>query len=107
MRLGQALSPTVWLPVTFAGGAVLNIEYKPSSASIEEMERLRAQGDDDSAQVNRVIQFIQEIVVDWDLTEDDGETKVPLTVEALRKVPTNIFTEIVKAVRKHQSAGEA
>ncbi len=105
MKLSEALSPTTWIPVHFAAGAVLNVEYRPASATIEEMEKLRA--DTEEEQTKRVIANIQSIVVDWDLTHDDGETKVGLDEQSLRRIPTNVFMEIIRAVGRHQSSGEA
>jgi hypothetical protein len=105
MRLSQALSPAVWIPVHFAAGAVLNVKYRPSSVTLEEIERMRETGKD--ADINSVVTQIQQIVEDWDLTQDDGETKVGLDEESLRKIPTNIFREIITAAARHQNQGEA
>lgn len=105
MKLSEALSPSVWIAVHFSGGAVLNVKYRPLRLTLEEIERLREaeQADQTEAMLSQILNIVE----DWDLTEDDGETKVPLTREALVKIPTNIFTAIVTAAARHQNAGEA
>lgn len=105
MRLSEALSPATWISVPFSGGHSLNVKYRPSSATIAEMQSMVGESPED--QMTRVIHQIQELVEDWDLTQDDNETKVPLDEESLRHVPVNIFREIIKAVAKHQNSGEA
>jgi hypothetical protein len=105
MRLSEALSPATWLTVPFAGGAVLNVKYRPSSATVAEMQKMTAGSQDE--QVEQIIKTIQELVEDWDLTKDDGETKVGLDRDSLIHVPANIFRAIIMAVAKHQQSGEA
>jgi uncharacterized protein YqgV (UPF0045/DUF77 family) len=104
MRLSEALSPSTWLEVPFAGGGVLKVKYRPSHATIAELQSMMNGTEEE--QVTRVIQQIIDIVEDWDLTEEDNETKVAIEFERLRHIPTNIFREVLVAVRKHQSAGE-
>jgi hypothetical protein len=55
----------------------------------------------------RLVKQVLEMVVSWDLTEDDGETVISLDEAGVRFVPLNAFAEIVKAVRRHQSAGDS
>lgn len=127
MRISEAVSESTPLAVPFAGGHVLNIEYRPASTTIAEMENMietareanLAENDesdktsDDIAQMKsrienikaRLVDTIKGTVVTWDLTEDDGETLVPITDEGLRNIPMNIFVEITNAIRRHQSAG--
>lgn len=129
MRISEAISESTPLAVPFAGGAVLNIEYRPASTTLAQMEDMitlaqEAETDevdespktpDATAQIkrrldgikSRLIDTVKEMVVSWDLTEDDGVTIIPLTDEALRNVPMNIFVEITREVRRHQSAGDA
>jgi uncharacterized protein YqgV (UPF0045/DUF77 family) len=81
------------------------VKYRPSHATIAELQAMMNGTEEE--QVTRIINQVIEIVEDWDLMEDDNETKVPLEFERLRHVRTNIFREILLAVRNHQSAGEA
>jgi hypothetical protein len=105
MRLSEALSPATWINIPFAGGHSLNVKYRPSSATIAEMQSMLGGTPED--QMTRVVKQIQELVEDWDLTQDDNETKVSLDEESLRHVPINIFRGIITAVAKHQNSGEA
>lgn len=106
MRLSEALSPATWIEVPFAGGGVLKVKYQPSRATLAEMQSLTA-GGSESEQVERIVERFLEMVVDWDLTEDDGETKVALEHDRLMNLPANIFRTVLVAVMNHQNAGEA
>ena len=142
MRISEAISPSTPLAVPFAGGAVLNIEYRPTRVTLAQMEDMlteaeeaekaqaaekeaadaaSASGDEKKEKASelviarrrvamvreRLIKQVLEMLVAWDLTDDDGENVIPLTEEGVRIVPLNVFAEIVKAVRRHQSAGES
>jgi leucyl aminopeptidase (aminopeptidase T) len=130
MRISDAISPSTRLAIPFAGDAVLNIEYRNSSVTLAQMEKMLADAEEameatkeeeeskdsgDRAQIARMrervasarknlIGQIVGTVVSWDLTQDDNETVIPLTEEALVHVPTNVFTAIIKAVRRDQQA---
>lgn len=104
MRLSEALSPSAWIEVNFAGGSVLKVKYRPSHATIAELQSVMNGTQEE--QIEAVIKQILDVVEDWDLFQEDNETKVPLQHEPLRHIPTNIFREILVAIRKHQSAGE-
>jgi hypothetical protein len=131
MRISEAISESTPIAVPFAAGAVLNIEYRPSSVTLAQMEDMvfqaekaaeeqaqeaSAQDNSDTAQLRRLRERlaatkqtladnILTIVTKWDLEEEDGTT-VPLTIEGLANVPNNVFREIIRAVRQHQSAGD-
>ena len=104
MRLSEALSPTVWVPVKFAGGSTLRVKYRPSQATMAELQSMTEEGGDPGQQVSRIVHQFLELIEDW---EEDGETKVDLTVERLMNIPANIFRTVLTTVMKHQSAGEA
>lgn len=130
MRISDAISPSTPLAIAFAGDAVLNIEYRNSSITLAEMEKMlvdaeeaidsanaqeeakasgdraaltRLKGRVEQAKKNLVGQIL-EVVTTWDLTQDDNETVIPLTDEALKNVPTNVFTAIIRAIRRDQQA---
>jgi hypothetical protein len=123
MKISEAVSPAAPVAVQFARG-VLNVEYRPSSMTFAEMEEMLAAAEeakkavedsgDEAAALRprldslhrRFIENAVETIVTWDLT-DEEENVIPLTEEALRNVPMNIFTEIQKAIRAHQSAGDS
>ena len=135
MLISEAVSTSVPLAVPFAGGAVLNIEYRPSSVSLAQMEEMVAQAEEaanaqreeaeqrkapitDAERLKRLRERLNNakkqladnilgVVTMWDLraTEEDTEP-VPLTIEGLTIVPTNVFTEIIKAIRAHQAGDD-
>ena len=72
-----------------------------------ELQSMTEEGDNPGQQVSRIVHQFLELIEDWDLTEEDGETKVDLTVERLMNIPANIFRTVLTTVMKHQSAGEA
>lgn len=136
MLISEAVSPSVPVAVPFEGGAVLNIEYRPSSVTLAQMEEMVAQAEEaanaqreeaaqktskmtDQERLARLRQRLNDakkqladnilsIVVSWDLEHivDNERAVVPLTMEGLVNVPTNVFTEIIKAVRQHQAGDD-
>ena len=136
MLISEAMSPSVPVAVPFEGGAVLNIEYRPSSVTLAQMEEMVAQAEEaanaqreeaahktakltDAERLTRLRKRLEDakkqladnilsIVVSWDLEHlvDNERAVVPLTMEGLVNVPTNVFTEIIKAVRQHQAGDD-
>lgn len=107
MRIDEALAESKPLAVKF-GAAVLNIEYRPPSFTIEEM----VAADADKENPERLISMLQSLIIGWDLTrletvdQENGESfqrEVPVDItnpDDVRKyVPNNIIMGIVKAVR--------
>jgi hypothetical protein len=110
MRIDEALAESKPLAVKF-GAAVLNIQYRPPSFTIEEM----VAADADKENPERLIEMLQSLIQGWDLTRlekvpYDPETtagpferEVPVDItnpEDVRKyVPNNIIMGIVRAVR--------
>lgn len=107
MRISEALSPTRDIVVSFTG-ASLNVTYRPVSYSVEALDALAAESTDEKrAKASRIIEMIQNMVVAWDLEGDDEVAIDVADTERLRKLPMNIFTAILQAVKKDQSEGEA
>lgn len=103
MRISEALGERLPLAVQFpSSGSVLNVVYTPAAYTVAELEELQKAERDTS----RIIKSVQDVVLEWDLTDDDGQP-VPLTTEALRHVPTSIFMQIIRAVNEDQSVGES
>lgn len=133
MLISEAVSPSVPLAVPFAGDVVLNIEYRPSSVSLAQMEEMVAQAEEaanaqreetasrkgqitDAERLKRLRERLENakkqladnilgVVTSWDLLDND-RNPVPLTLEGLTIVPTNVFTEIIKAIRAHQAGDD-
>ncbi len=117
MRIDEALGEIKPLAVKF-GTAVLNVEYRIPSYTIEQM----VLADSDKANPERLIPLIQDLVHGWDLTriakvavpaseendfiESVREVEVPVDVtnpdDIRRFVPSPIIMGIVNAIRKDQ-----
>lgn len=105
MRLSDALAESRWIDIPFAGDNILRVKYRPSRATIADMQA--SLNGPLEQQMAQIIHQILDITEDWDLTQDDGETKVPLEFEALRHIPSNIFRTILIGIKEDQSSGEA
>jgi len=136
MLISEAVSPSVPVAVPFEGGAVLNIEYRPASVTLAQMELMVSQAEEaadaqreESAQRNgqmtdgerlkrmrerlgnakqQLADNILGVVTKWDLEQlvENERVVVPLTMDGLVTVPTNVFTEIIKAIRAHQAGDD-
>jgi hypothetical protein len=103
MRISEAVAETSEVEVHF-GPAVLHVQYRPSSFTMQELEDV-----DTDKSSRRLIRMIQDMIVGWDLEDNEGEPINIQDAEAVRtKVPAHILTGIIKAVRRHQEpSGEA
>lgn len=112
MRIDEALAESKSLDVKF-GTAVLHVEYRPPSYTIEEM----VAADADKENPERLVKMIQDVVIGWDLTRfetvivpgDHGEEipterEVPVDItnanDVRKYVPNTIIMGIVRAIRK-------
>lgn len=129
MRISEALGGIKDLAVEFAGGGVLNIRYRPSSYTVADLSNI-----DDEARKDpyRIITMIRDMVVDWDLEDNDGEPvalqlppgtgnvvtengeqvktkqdkKELLRLDPIaQKVPITLLVAIIRGVNDDQSAG--
>jgi hypothetical protein len=105
MRLSEALSPSVWIEVPFAEGAVLRVKYRPSKATLADMQELSSKTGTD--QVGSIVNTFLEMIEEWDMFEDDNETVVPLEYDRLMNIPASIFRRVLEVVTERQSSGEA
>lgn len=113
MRVSQALSKSRQIAVEFEEDS-LSVTYRPISYTLEEVDRIQADttatGGTESerqARMNRVAEMISRLVVDWDLVDEDDVKISTKDLAALRKIPFNVFSEIIRAVRDDQQVGEA
>lgn len=108
MRVSEALAKAKPLVVEFESGA-LHVEYRPSSYTVEELEKLVEEDGQGGRRGNpaRIIEMIQQMLVSWDLEEDTGGVIDFKDTARMRRLPSSIFAAILTAVRKDQSAGEA
>jgi hypothetical protein len=103
MRLSEALGDIKDLDVTFDGGSVLHIQYRPPSWTPREIEAMQ----NDDKNIRRVVARIQGLVLAWDLTDNSGEPIDLASEEALMDVPLPVYNKIIVAVREDNSPGEA
>lgn len=108
MRISGALAQARSLKVPFEGEE-LNISYRPSSYSVEELEKLVSDEESGAKKIepSRIIDIIQQMVITWDLTEDNGEPIHLSDRQRLKQLPTSIYTVILQTVKADQSVGEA
>lgn len=120
MRISEALSEAVDIVVPFANNVNLNVTYRPMSYTVAQLDKLAAEtvkreGETDDefkerrkAANERIIDMVQNVLVAWDLTDESDVAIDFRDREVMReKVPTNVFTGILHAIRRHQSSGEA
>jgi hypothetical protein len=136
MRIDEALGGSKDLAITFPTGSVLNIVYKPSSYTVEEIASLDGEARKDP---RRIIRMVRDVVLKWDLEDrygivpldspeparlydensrDDGTSVVvkrdikEIIKEELsrdeiaKRVPVAILTHIIREVNKDQSVSE-
>lgn len=102
MKISQATAEVKTCEAKF-GEATLHFEYRPLTYTVEEMERMQ----EGTPRAGAIVDSMLKLLVSWDLTDDD-EQPIPLDEDALRKVPSHIFTGIMQAVGKDQTpSGEA
>lgn len=109
MRISDAKSESRDVAVRFETGD-LNVTYRPISYTINEAERLTSESSDlakatpeqRAAKMSQLATTISNLVVAWDLEDDEGVTIDPQNAEALRDVPMNIFNEVIRAINEDQ-----
>jgi hypothetical protein len=88
------------------GDGTVNISFAPSRLTEAVLETIQSLGDNSDRPLNEYTQImnqvISDLVVDWDLYEDDAMTvKIPRDEEHLRDLPimfrAEILTQIVNA----------
>lgn len=86
------------------GDETIHIVYRPSewTPSIEKEWQ-----DSEGSATENMLQFLSRLVIDWDIYEDDEETKkLPITPESLEVLPTQIGMGIIRAVSDDSTAGK-
>src|SRR4051812_1270350 len=89
----SAIDKTRDASVDFGEGDVLNVKYSAAALTPRLESELAA-----ATTSNQMAGLLCALVKEWDLTEDDGETTVPLTVDRLQDVPLIVLSTTVKAV---------
>ena len=111
MRLSEIFSErkTVSVPV---GEGNLSVTYRPGAITPQLLDQIGSLagieegGDDSMAMVNAfssvastAVAMVEKAVVEWDLTDDNGNP-YPLTTDALRQLPLQFLLTITKAINK-------
>jgi len=95
MKLSQLLNKRVEADVIYDEQG-LHIAFAPNRFDANIMALMNS-----STGIDQIIQMLDAVMLDWDLTDDTGEgkeKKVPVTAEALRRLPTSLLTEISKVI---------
>jgi hypothetical protein len=102
VKISQATADSKPCSATF-GENVLNFVYRPLTYTVAEMEAMQ----EDTPRPGAIIESMMKLLVSWDLTDED-DVVIPLEADALRTIPSHIFTGIMQAVGKDQTpSGEA
>jgi len=122
MRLSAAVANARPIQVGFAEGAVLSVTYRPSKATPADLDRIAAEQEAaeeankkagrgknriSRAEVRQMVTSMAELLVSWDLTDDNDNPIDPTDPDALMDVPSHVFVSIMKAVGKDQTDPEA
>jgi hypothetical protein len=98
-----ALATNTATTVVPFGDSEINISYRPSVATPNNLKAITADEDDE---VGPFIDFFISLVLDWDVT--DGGKTVPLSDDGVGSVPMSVLQKIMRTVMADsQEAGEA
>jgi prefoldin subunit 5 len=129
MRLSDVVRESKPLAIDFGGGAVLNVEYRVAGMSLNRISAMidaavdatkasKEKLDDNASDVDKIeetkkrldtvqstlIGQLLETLVSWDLTENDGETVIPLTAEAFLDIDVEILKKVQTSIAEDQKA---
>ncbi len=93
VKVSQLLSKRIKAEVEYEGEKV-HFTYRPFSDELEEEALALTNGEYSNKTASALV---SKLVLDWDVEGDDGEP-LPLTVEALRPLPTAFKMAIVLRV---------
>lgn len=103
VRISKGLGKATELDVFFDDDdpdAVLSIKYRPTSFTVAELDDIRSNAE---KHPKRIIESVLNVVLEWNLETDDGET-IPLEIEAIYGVvPTSILSRILRAINEDQT----
>lgn len=99
--LRSIIASTAQVAVPF-GSETINVCYRPhylTPAFEDRFNELRADG----KATEMAVQLFTTAVESWDLSWDEGGEPIPLTVDGLKDVPTDILSLVLKAVSEAAS----
>lgn len=96
--LKDFIANTAEVDVVINGHGTIHITYKPGLIT---PDRINEQGNSEEG----TFQFLCDVISEWDLK--NGKAVVPLTVEALKGVPSLITNRVVNGILGDDPLGEA
>ena len=88
------------LDFTDTYGSTLRVVYRPGLLTPEKEEQIGA-----SKEPGELLQFLTEFLVEWDLMEDEHNA-VPITVDALRHIPSPFLMKVFFKLQEEMGPGE-
>jgi hypothetical protein len=88
----SAIAPDVTFPLDYHG-ITIEVTCRPVRFSTDLLHEMRKAQEDDS----QVIAQVAELVVDWDVTDDDDEV-IPPDAEHLAALPIQLVTEVFEGI---------
>lgn len=118
ISLAQLVSNRATLAIPLSAdepdGPALHVTYKPSGITPRALRAIRAlQGQevaslseaDQLAALDTVTGYLASVLIDWDLTDNDG-TPIPPTRAGLEDVDYDTQAFLLRAIQDHQSLGK-
>lgn len=75
------------------GGERLTVAYRPSRATPNLLKRIAG-----ADQVDDVLGPLSELLVSWDLLDDDSDQPIPTTPEGLGGVPMSVLSHVAEGI---------
>src|SRR6516165_2430477 len=81
------------------GGETGKIVYRPGAMTPARLEEIAATLNDDepSAEIMSTVQFLADMIVSWEIVQDDGAT-LPVTPDTVKALPIKFMGAIVNAI---------
>ena len=90
IRLSELTARQANLAVDVGGGETLNVVFRPGAITPEVAVI------DETTNIDRVYGFFRQVIVSWDLVDDDG-VPLPMVDASLARVPLVVLAEVMQA----------
>lgn len=89
-------------------GGTLTVWYSQNAFTprLEQMARDLTSSPDEAASKALCV-LLSRLILDWDLTEEDEVTKVPITQDSLLDLPIKLLTDVISTINKDISPNES
>lgn len=78
-------------------GAEINVVYRPAAINSDWLKRMG-----ESAGLDTYVPLLTEVLVRWDITDDDGNELEP-SVEIMRQLPIDFLNKVAQALLERMS----